>query len=79
MDKIKQLEQDIIKHKNLYYQGKPQISDFEYDAIEEELKKLDPTNPVLNMVGSAQFSSEKIEHGKKMLSLNKTYKLDDLF
>lgn len=78
MDKIKQLEQDIIKHKNLYYQGKPQISDFEYDAIEEELKKLDPTNPVLNMVGSAQFSSEKIEHGKKMLSLNKTYKLDDL-
>ena len=31
MDKIKQLEQDIIKHKNLYYQGKPQISDFEYD------------------------------------------------
>ncbi len=39
--KIAQLEQEIIKHKNLYYQGKAVISDFEYDAIEDELKKID--------------------------------------
>ncbi len=78
MDKVKELEFKIIKNKNLYYQGKPEISDFEYDSIEEELKKLDPDNPVLEMVGSTQFSGEKIEHDKKMLSLNKTYKFEDI-
>lgn len=78
MDEIKSLELEIIKHKNLYYQGKPEISDFEYDALEEKLKTLDPKNEVLQMVGSEIFKSEKVEHDKKMLSLNKTYKINDL-
>jgi DNA ligase (NAD+) len=78
MDEIKSLELEIIKHKNLYYQGKPEISDFEYDALEEKLKTLDPKNEVLQMVGSEIFKSEKVEHDKKMLSLNKTYKIHDL-
>lgn len=78
MKKIKQLEKEIIKHKNLYYQGKPEISDFEYDKIEEELRNLDPENEVLKIVGSMIFGSEKIPHDTKMLSLNKTYKLEEL-
>ncbi len=78
MSRIKDLEQKIIKHKTLYYQGKPEISDFEYDAIEEELRTLDPTNSILDMVGTEFFTGEKIEHEHKMLSLNKTYKLEDL-
>lgn len=76
--KIAQLEQEIIKHKNLYYQGKAIISDFEYDALEDELRKLDASNPVLEIIGGNIFSSDKIEHEKKMLSLNKTYSLDEL-
>lgn len=78
MNKIKELELEIIRHKNLYYQGKPEISDFEYDGLEDKLRSLDPENPILKMVGSGIFKSEKVEHDKKMLSLNKTYKLDDL-
>ena len=78
MNKIKNLELEIIKHKNLYYQGKPEISDEEYDQIEEELSSLDPNNQVLKIVGSTILSGDKVEHETKMLSLNKTYKLGDL-
>lgn len=76
--KILQLEQDIVKHKNLYYQGKAQISDFEYDALEEKLRRLDPKNPILDLVGAEVFSTDKVEHESKMLSLNKTYDLREL-
>lgn len=78
MNKIEKLEKEIIKHKNLYYQGKPEISDIEYDKIEDELRKLNPNSEILNFVGSEYFLGEKVEHEKKMLSLNKTYKEDEL-
>lgn len=76
--KIKDLEYLILKHKNLYYQGRAEISDFEYDRLEDDLKDLCPESPILAMVGSTLFRDEKVEHDKKMLSLNKTYKLDEL-
>lgn len=78
MNRIQKLESEIIKHKALYYQGRPEITDFEYDKLEEELKKLDPKNPVLQIVGSTTSASDKIKHDKKMLSLEKTYVLEDL-
>ncbi|RPJ74515.1 MAG: hypothetical protein EHM20_10480, partial [Alphaproteobacteria bacterium] len=78
MNRIQQLEAEIIKHKALYYQGRPEISDFAYDKLEDELKSLDPKNPTLQIVGSTSSASEKIKHDKKMLSLEKTYVLDDL-
>ena len=73
-----ELETEILKHKNYYYKGKPLISDEEYDGLEEELKSLDPNNYVLSLVGTTIFSSKKIKHSSKMLSLNKTYKVEDL-
>lgn len=78
MSRIQKLESEIIKHKALYYQGRPEISDSEYDKLESELKKLDPKNPTLLIVGSTTSTSDKIKHDKKMLSLEKTYILDDL-
>lgn len=78
MNKIKELENKIIKHKNLYYLGNAEITDFEYDALEEELRNLDPGNPILNLVGLTISSEKKVEHGKKMLSLNKTYDVMEL-
>lgn len=77
MDKIKKLESEIIKHKSLYYAGKAIISDEDYDKLESELKLLDPENKVLNIVGTSVVNN-KVRHDKKMLSLNKTYKLDEL-
>jgi len=50
-DKIEKLEKEILKHKKLYYTGNQEISDYEYDNLEEELRKLDPENKVLQMVG----------------------------
>lgn len=78
MSRIQKLEAEIIKHKALYYQGRPEISDYEYDKLEEELKKLDPKNPTLQIVGTTSSASDKIKHDKKMLSLEKTYVIDDL-
>lgn len=78
MNRIKELEALILKHKALYYQGRPEISDFDYDAIEDELKKIDPENPVLEVVGTAKTNGKKIGHAQKMLSLEKTYDEKDL-
>lgn len=78
MDRIKELENLIKYHKAKYYQGTPEISDLEYDKLEDELKKKDPKNRVLEIVGSTPKGSKKVSHATKMLSLNKTYKIEDL-
>lgn len=78
MNRIKVLEDLILKHKALYYQGRPEITDAEFDRLEDELKKLDPQNAALSVVGTTSSASDKIKHDKKMLSLEKTYVLDDL-
>lgn len=78
MNRINELEKLILKHKALYYQGRPEISDAEFDSLENELKEKNPHSKVLNIVGSLVKSSEKIKHDKKMLSLDKTYIVDDL-
>lgn len=78
MSRIQKLESEIIKHKALYYQGRPEITDSEFDKLEEELRRLDPKNPTLQIVGTTTSASDKIKHDKKMLSLEKTYVLEDL-
>lgn len=78
MNRVTELENLIIKHKSLYYSGRPEISDTEYDKLEGELKKLDPTNPVLNIVGAKVENTDKVQHQTKMLSLDKTYSEVDL-
>ena len=76
--RIQELAKEILKHKRLYYSGKKEIEDEEYDAMELELKNLDPKNPVLSVVGSDFFEGEKVKHETKMLSLDKTYVEEDL-
>jgi DNA ligase (NAD+) len=78
-NRIQELERLILHHKECYYQGKAEISDERYDLLEEELRSLDPSNPVLYLVGFKQSESlNKTEHKKKMLSLEKTYDEKDL-
>lgn len=77
--RIQELEKLILHHKERYYTGKAEISDEAYDKLEAELKKLDPENPVLGLVGFKQNEPvSKASHQKKMLSLDKTYDPDDL-
>lgn len=77
--KIQELEQLIKKHKNLYYAGKAEISDEQFDMLENELRILDPQNEILFKVGGAlSKKNDKIKHKTKMLSLEKTYSYEDL-
>ncbi|EQC43477.1 NAD-dependent DNA ligase LigA [Bacteriovorax sp. Seq25_V] len=78
MKRVKELEKQIRYHKALYYAGSPEISDFDYDKLEDELRELSPDNPVLNLIGSEIKSEDKVKHDSKMLSLGKTYSLDEL-
>ena len=50
--RIKELEQLIRYHREKYYNGIPEISDEEFDKLEDELRNLDPDNPVLKEVGA---------------------------
>ncbi len=61
--KIKKLAEQILYHQNLYYNSKPEISDAKFDLLMDELITLDPTHPVINLVGndsSTQFA--KVKH-----------------
>ncbi|HXH75112.1 MAG TPA: NAD-dependent DNA ligase LigA [Bacteriovoracaceae bacterium] len=77
--RIQELEKLIIYHKEKYYTGHAEISDEKYDQLENELKKLDAKNPVLQLVGFKQEeATTKLPHQRKMLSLDKTYSEADL-
>ncbi len=41
----------ILDAKSAYYAGTPAISDYQYDQLEDMLRRLDPTNPILDVVG----------------------------
>ncbi|SMF34076.1 NAD-dependent DNA ligase LigA [Pseudobacteriovorax antillogorgiicola] len=78
-DAVKSLADAIMRHKRLYYQGKPEISDADYDRLEDQLRQLAPEHPALEYVGSdAPGVNRKVAHETPMLSLQKTYVLDDL-
>ena len=80
-DQVEQLARDIIRHKELYYAGNPEISDTAYDALEARLKKAAPQHPVLDVVGGAPIAdatAQKVEHETPMLSLQKTYEFEEL-
>lgn len=78
-DRVAQLAHDIIRHKRLYYAGKPEVEDRVYDLIEAELRQLAPSHPALAFVGTDLISEgRKVAHERAMLSLDKTYSLEDL-
>jgi len=71
-EKIAELEKLIKYHRDLYYNQTPEISDAKYDKLEDELRALDPNNPLLFKVG--QDSSPlftKTEHIMPMMSQDK--------
>ena len=46
------LESEIARHRGLYYNSRPEISDAEFDALEDELRNLRPLSHVLAEVGA---------------------------
>jgi DNA ligase (NAD+) len=78
--RIVDLAERIERHRASYYKGHPDISDAAFDALEDELRALDPTHHVLAKVGSAELVSEweKARHDIPMGSLNKAVSEDEL-
>ncbi len=90
-DKLKNEAEDLRRKlrraADLYYNhDAPEISDFEYDAMFERLKKLeaahpeidDPSSPTHNVGGAASEKFEKVTHPVKMGSLSDVFSIDDL-
>jgi len=72
--RIAELAKLLRKYKDAYYNGTPLVSDAAYDALEDELRELDPNHAVLASVGSptAKVTAwEKARHAIPMGSLNK--------
>jgi len=71
-ERVQELEGLIRYHADLYFnQSKPEITDAEYDSLVDELKNLDPTNPVLQEVGAVPSYGRKVKHSQIMGSLDK--------
>jgi len=72
---IKQLEAEIQKHNNLYWnENAPIISDQEYDLLVEQLKQLNPNSPVLTEIPENNYGTP-VTHKIPMLSMDKAYDL----
>jgi DNA ligase (NAD+) len=70
--RIQELSELIRYHADLYYnQGKPELSDAEFDAMLDEMKKLDPENACLSEIGANPTYGKKVKHATLMGSLDK--------
>ena len=71
--RISELEKEIKKNQELYYNNKPVISDMEFDALVDELSKLDPENPLLTTVVGSDHTEgfKKVTHNIVMGSQSK--------
>jgi DNA ligase (NAD+) len=72
--RIAELAKLLRTYKDAYYNGTPLVSDAAYDALEDELRELDPKHPVIASVGAPTTKAsawEKARHAIPMGSLNK--------
>ena len=71
MKRIEELEKLISKYQKSYYDGEGEISDAEFDKLWDELKSLDPNNPILHKVGADSGNFAKVQHVMPMGSQEK--------
>ena len=83
----KELKRLIHHHNELYHtHDKPEISDFEYDKLFDELLELEKNNkgldlsdsPSIRVGGEAISAFQKVPHRKPMLSLQNSYSTEDI-
>ncbi len=86
-ERIEKLRATLKYHSKRYYENDaPEISDFEYDKMFEELKQLeaqhpefyDPTSPTQRVGGMALDKFEKVQHEVRMGSLTDVFDFDAL-
>ncbi|AOS42971.1 DNA ligase [Lacunisphaera limnophila] len=85
--RIAELRAEVSRHDERYYrQAKPEISDFEYDALKKELADLEGQFPQFaradsptQLVGDDRVQGFKeVAHRQKMLSLDNTYNEEEV-
>jgi DNA ligase (NAD+) len=69
--RIAELAKLLKQYKDAYYNATPLVSDAAYDALEDELRALDPDHALLASVGAPVTAWEKARHAIPMGSLNK--------
>jgi DNA ligase (NAD+) len=69
--RITELEYLVQKYQKSYYNGEGEISDAEFDNLWDELKVLNPADPVLKKVGQDSGNFEKVRHIMPMGSQEK--------
>lgn len=80
IDRVKELVEQLNYHRDLYYnKSRPEISNFEYDQLFDELVKLEKetglilaTSPTVTVGYEVKSSLSKVTHNHPMLSLDKT-------
>jgi DNA ligase (NAD+) len=84
---INSLRDEIRHHDELYYlDSNPEISDQQYDALQEKLRKLEeqhpdlitPDSPTQRVGGRPAEGFAEFVHRRPMLSLDNSYNIDEL-
>jgi DNA ligase (NAD+) len=84
---IEKLREELRRHEHLYYVlDAPEISDQEYDALMNRLKKLEaehpelvtPDSPTQRVGGKPAEGFSKVRHSRPMLSLDNAYSVEEL-
>lgn len=83
---IQKLRKELERHNRLYYEGAPEISDFEFDQMMRRLEELerahpeldDPNSPSRRVGGALIESFPTVIHDPPMLSIENAYTLDEL-
>jgi DNA ligase (NAD+) len=85
--RAEQLRAELRRHEHLYYvQDAPEISDAEYDALMNELKRIEAAHPELlttdsptqRVGGKPAEGFQKVRHSRPMLSLDNAYSAEEL-
>jgi DNA ligase (NAD+) len=85
--KVEKLREELRRHEHLYYVlDAPEIGDAEYDALMNELKRLEAAHPELvtadsptqRVGGKPAEGFKKAQHSRPMLSLDNAYSAEEL-
>jgi DNA ligase (NAD+) len=85
--RAEELRADLRRHEHLYYVlDAPEITDAEYDALMNELKRIEaahpelltPDSPTQRVGGKPAEGFKKVRHSRPMLSLDNAYTTEEL-
>ncbi len=85
--RVEELRAELRRHEHLYYvKDAPEITDAEYDALMNELKRIEaahpelltPDSPTQRVGGKPAEGFQKVRHSRPMLSLDNAYTAEEL-